>query len=204
MAVRQNVVTPIPEGAAFPFGRSWIGRLDEGATIQLSRKHARMRFSVKVGVAVGLTLGSIAALAFDARPTGRLAVLAAWIRPPSTGATKATGYIKIRNMSGEADRILAIESPAAERVTVNDTGQGDRHEPDKQKSELLRGLEVPGLATVLFPPSGRDLAFLGLKAPLREGDEVPVTVTFERGGALELFIPVRRDPTADTQGQSLN
>ena len=53
------------------------------------------------------------------------------------------------------------------------------------------GLEIPPHATVTLAPGGFHLMFIDLKAPLVEGAEVPVTLTFEKAGSVDTFLHVK-------------
>jgi copper(I)-binding protein len=46
----------------------------------------------------------------------------------------------------------------------------------------LAGLEVPPGETVQLRPGSIHLMLFGLKHPLRPGDRLPLTLTFEKGG----------------------
>jgi copper(I)-binding protein len=51
------------------------------------------------------------------------------------------------------------------------------------------GLE-PGKSTQL-EPGGYHIMFIGLGAPLRAGDHIPLTLRFEQAGEVEIQIPVK-------------
>lgn len=57
-------------------------------------------------------------------------------------------------------------------------------------AQLPEGIEVPAGATVTLAPGGLHLMFMQLKAPLVEGTRVPVTLTFEKSGTVEIELEV--------------
>jgi hypothetical protein len=56
---------------------------------------------------------------------------------------------------------------------------------------IVDGLIIaPGL-NLKFAPGGYHLMFVDLNAPLRQGEQVPVTLTFERAGAIKAMFDVQ-------------
>jgi hypothetical protein len=53
------------------------------------------------------------------------------------------------------------------------------------------GLVIEPGKTVTFAPGGRHLMFLGLRAPLKQGEQVPVTLKFEHAGAVKVAFEVQ-------------
>jgi copper(I)-binding protein len=56
--------------------------------------------------------------------------------------------------------------------------------------QIPGGIPVPPGQTVAFAPGGYHLMLMGLKAPLKEGDRVKATLTFEKAGPIEVTINV--------------
>ena len=69
------------------------------------------------------------------------------------------------------------------------------------KPGLPDGIEVPARATVTLAPGGLHLMFMQLKEPLVEGTKVPVTLTFEKAGTVEIELDVggiaAKEPATD-------
>ena len=56
----------------------------------------------------------------------------------------------------------------------------------RESIELANGIEIPAGATVTLAPGGLHLMFMQLKEPLVEGTKVPVTLTFEKAGTVDV------------------
>lgn len=82
----------------------------------------------------------------------------------------------LRNNGGLPDRLLAASSPAATRIAVLHQGQ-------PAVPQL-----APGTSLSLRHDGPWQLALQGLKAPLKAGDEIRLTLQFERNG--EVTVPV--------------
>lgn len=127
----------------------------------------------------------------------------------SGGFTRATlpnapvggGYLTIVNKGTTPDRLIAATSPAAGEVQMHEMKmQGDL----MKMAELPDGIEIPAGATVTLAPGGLHLMLLQLTGPLVEGAKVPVTLTFEHAGSIEIELTVAgmaaRGPAEDHSG----
>ncbi|MNY67677.1 hypothetical protein D3C86_2053050 [compost metagenome] len=56
----------------------------------------------------------------------------------------------------------------------------------------IPSLTVPARGEALLAPGGAHLMIYGPKRALREGETVPMTFVFRRGGRLQLDVPVRK------------
>ncbi|WP_179300239.1 copper chaperone PCu(A)C [Pseudothioclava arenosa] len=105
----------------------------------------------------------------------------------SPGAAKiGAGFVTIRS-KGEADRLIGFRSPACARpelhTHVMDNGM--------MRMRQVEAIEVPAGGEAVLEPGGLHLMFIDLTAPLAEGDNVPVTLIFEKAGEIEVSLPVK-------------
>ncbi|CAN5805514.1 hypothetical protein BH23PSE1_BH23PSE1_11950 [soil metagenome] len=112
----------------------------------------------------------------------------------SVGAMARTGagYFTVTNSGAEADRLVAAESPAAERVELHIHRLEDGI---ARMEELTDGVPVPAGGTVEFAQGGLHVMFLGLTDAWRE-EGVPVTLVFERAGPVDVLLPRSAPPAA--------
>jgi len=105
--------------------------------------------------------------------------------PPSAGT--GGGYVTITNTGTEADRLIAVSSPAAPVAQLHQMKMdGDV----MMMSELPDGIVIPVGESVALAPGGLHIMFMQVPAPFAEGDVVSVTLTFERAGQIDLELPV--------------
>jgi len=143
-----------------------------------------MRIPAALALVVALMTGS--ALAADPVKVGALEIENPWVRP-STGPNGAI-YLEIDNKGNAPDRLVAASTTAANKAELH------THIMDGNVARMrpVDGIEVtPGSATVLRP-GGLHIMLLGLKAPLKEGDTVALTLTFEKAGKVDLTVPVQK------------
>lgn len=118
---------------------------------------------------------------------GQLTIVHPWSRATPPGAQTAAGYLTIRNDGSESDRLVA--------ATVEIVGKVDLHQVRMengvaQMRPLENGVEIPAGKTVELKPGSFHLMFMELEAPLKEGDSLPGTLTFERAGAVDVTFSV--------------
>ncbi|MFT3689098.1 copper chaperone PCu(A)C [Paenirhodobacter sp.] len=132
-------------------------------------------------------LSSPALLAHEAPVTaGDLTLSGAFTRATRPGAPVAGGFLTIRN-AGAEDRLTGGSAPFAAEVQVHEMAM----EGDVMKMRALPdGLPVPAGQEIALKPGGHHLMFIGLKAPLVEGETVPVTLTFAKAGAVTVPLKV--------------
>jgi copper(I)-binding protein len=110
----------------------------------------------------------------------------AWARATPPGAKIAAGYMTIRN-AGAADRLLSATSPAAEKVQTHVTTK----DGDVSRMREVKGYALPAKGTLELAPNGSHLMLVNIKAPLKEGDKVPLVLRFEKAGELRIELAVR-------------
>ncbi len=118
---------------------------------------------------------------------GTLRIDDPWARATPATAKAGGGYLVIRNTGATADRLVSARSPAADKAEV--------HEMKMEGSvmrmrELDHGLDIPAGGTVTLAPGGLHVMLMGLKAPLKLGTKVPLTLVFEKAGSIDVELDV--------------
>ncbi|MEW5726403.1 MAG: copper chaperone PCu(A)C [Pseudomonadota bacterium] len=103
-----------------------------------------------------------------------------WSRATARTATTGAIYFTLVNHGGEQDRLIAADSPVAEVVELHTHIEED----GILKMRPVDGVDVPAAGRVSFQPGGLHVMLVGLKAALKEGRTVPVTLTFEKMGTV--------------------
>jgi copper(I)-binding protein len=111
----------------------------------------------------------------------------AWARATPPGAKISAGYLTIRNASAEPDRLLGASSPAAAKVQTHVTVT----EGDISRMHEVKGYEIPANGTFELKPGGAHLMLVDLRAPLKQGERVPLVLRFQRSGEVKVELEVR-------------
>ncbi len=118
---------------------------------------------------------------------GDLHIIHPWARATPPGAPAGGGFVTIVNNGGADDRLLGVASPIAGRAELHSMEVTDgimkmRPVPD--------GISILAGQTVALEPGGYHIMFLDLTGPIEEGARVPLTLTFEKAGAVEVEMAV--------------
>ncbi len=118
---------------------------------------------------------------------GDLELEGAYARAMLPGQPVGGGFVTIKNTGDEDDRLVSASSPAAGAVELHEMAmQGEVMKMRK----IDDGIPVPAGETVELRAGGLHMMFMQVKTPFAEGDAVPVTLTFEKAGDIELTLPV--------------
>jgi copper(I)-binding protein len=129
------------------------------------------------------TLAAAFLLAAPAAAKAPAVHVGGWAR---AGATSSAAYLSIHNGQRTADRLLGASSPAARSVSVHDsqvTGGVTR-------MRAAGALPVAAGGRIVMKPGGLHVMLMGLKAPLRPGSKLPLTLRFEKAGDVQVSLPV--------------
>lgn len=118
---------------------------------------------------------------------GDLTISGGFTRATLPNAPVGGGYLTITNNGDEADRLIAAASPFSPDVQIHEMAVVD---DIMEMREIEGGLEIPAGETVSLAPGGLHLMFMHLAEPFVEGETVPVTLTFEEAGEVEIELTV--------------
>lgn len=117
---------------------------------------------------------------------GALKLYGGAAKPMPPGAKVGGGGLTIVNSGPADDRLVAVESPMAGRVELHEMTM----ENDVMRMRKLDGISVPAGQTVTLTGGGLHLMFMDVAKPFRQGDTIPLTLTFERAGKIGYDLPV--------------
>jgi copper(I)-binding protein len=138
-----------------------------------------------LGLSTLVLAGAAAAHGFTA---GDLKIGHPWARPTVTGQPAGGGFLKIENTGKTADRLLSASAPVGERTELHSMSM----DGDVMRMREVDGIDIAPGATVELKPGGFHLMFQGLKAPLKEGDKIPLKLKFQRAGEVTVEVWVEK------------
>jgi periplasmic copper chaperone A len=146
---------------------------------------------IEISVAVALTMAAVLFVAWAVWARGGINIADAWARPVIGQGKVTAAYMTITNAGESDDALLGATSPKAEKVELHQTKMGDGGV--MQMRPVEGGIKVPAGDEVQLAPGGYHLMVMGLGEPLKEGDDLPLTLEFVRAGSIDLLVPVRSD-----------
>jgi periplasmic copper chaperone A len=110
------------------------------------------------------------------------------VRPTPPGARAGGAYFEIENRGTQADRLVRVSTTAAGSAEIHSMSM----DGNMMRMRAVAALDIPPHATTALKPNGYHVMLLDLKRPLVIGDTVPLTLTFEKAGVVE--VPARVEP----------
>jgi copper(I)-binding protein len=161
-------------------------------------------------IASVVMLALLSACGAPSAATGGITVQESWVRAVTAGDQPAEGehgdhgeqatataddatsgvvsaaYMTIVN-SGAADQLLSVSTEVAEAVELHNLIV----ENNVGRMRPVQNVEVPANGQVAFEPGGYHVMLIGVKQTLAPGDTVPLTLTFQKAGQIEVQAEVR-------------
>jgi copper(I)-binding protein len=124
---------------------------------------------------------------------GDIRVVHPYAVPSLAGVANGQGFVDFTNRGTAADSLVGVSSPVAKRVEIHEM---------KMDGNIMRMREVSSLPiapgqTVRMADSGIHLMLIELKAPLKVGDKLPLTLKFARSGDLRIEMWVQDKALGD-------
>lgn len=134
----------------------------------------------------------LAATLASAATAGDMAlhVTDAYARSASPAAKTGAAFVTLMNSGDADDRLIAASSPAAARVELHTHAETDGV---MRMIHVEAGFPVAAGDTLAMERGGNHIMLMGLTGALEPGGEIPVTLTFEKAGEMQVMVPVDLD-----------
>lgn len=106
-----------------------------------------------------------------------------WAR---AGVSSSAAYVSVHNNQRVADRLLGAASLLARHVSIHNSGMAGGVMRMRPAGAVPIG---PG-GRIAMKPGGLHVMLMGLKAPLKPGAKLPLTLRLERAGNVQVSLPV--------------
>lgn len=157
-------------------------------------------FQRAAGIAATIALFAAAPLAqAHGYKLGQLEIGHPYARATVPGQPAAGAYLSLENKGTASDKLVALSSPASKSAEIHTMAM----EGNLMKMrEVDGGLEIkPGQKIAMQPGNGYHIMLIGLSKPLKAGDKVPLTLTFEKAGKVDVTLNVEDPAAASAQGK---
>lgn len=141
--------------------------------------------ALTAALSIGALLSGSPALAHGFK-AGSIEIGHPWSRATPPGARTGAGYLTLSNAGSADDKLVSASSPSAEKVEVHEMSITD----GVMNMRRVDGLAIPAGGSAALAPGGYHLMLMGIKAPFKEGQMIPVTLTFEKAGSVEVQLQV--------------
>ena len=104
--------------------------------------------------------------------------------PP--GAKSGGAFLVVDNAGNTPDRLLRATSAAAGAVELHQMAMDN----GIMRMRALAAMDVPPGGRLELKPGGYHLMMVDIKQPFKAGDHVPLTLTFEKAGSIDVVLEV--------------
>lgn len=140
-----------------------------------------MKFPPFTAVLAGSLLIAATAIA----QTSPVKVEKAWAR--ATPPRAEVGAVYMTLTAASPDRLVSVSTPAAAKAEVHEMGM----ENGVMRMRETPGLMLPAGEPVVLGPGGYHVMLTGLKAPLKQGQTIPLHLTFATAPAVDVVATVQ-------------
>ena len=135
-----------------------------------------------------LTAFCTLAMAHDFK-VGALQIDHPWSRALPPNAPTGAAYCVSHSQSDDADALVSVSSPIAEKAELHTHVMLG----EVMKMQQIDSVAVPAGGQAVFAPGGNHVMLFGLKKPLVAGESFPLTLVFEKAGAVDVQVNVEQD-----------
>jgi copper(I)-binding protein len=118
---------------------------------------------------------------------GNVIVSNPWARATVGVSRPAAVYLTIHNTGETADELISVQTPIANRAEIHQ----NQMTGGMMKMTSIPALKVAAGKTVTLAPGGYHIMMTGLKEPLSEGAQFPLSLTFKSGRSVDITVPVK-------------
>jgi periplasmic copper chaperone A len=104
------------------------------------------------------------------------------VRVTAPGQSISSAYLQISNQGASADRLVAVSFAKAKEVQIHEM----KMDMDKMMMRQINALEIPAKGSVELKPGGYHLMLMGLDSPIKEGEQIKMTLQFEKAGKVDV------------------
>ena len=144
--------------------------------------------------ALVFTLAMAAATGACAKAAPAISIEQPQVRASLGNVPTAAAYLTIRNRGAEPDRLLGVTCACAGMVMAHQTTSVG----GVARMSHEAAVTIPARGAVVFAPGGRHLMLTGVKAPIRAGTKVAMTLRFEKAGTFPVTFAAVDVPGAAT------
>jgi len=115
---------------------------------------------------------------------GGLIISNIWVRTtPKTSKTGAA-FLTIKNKSETNDTLVGVSSEIAKKTEIHQSSIKN----NIMKMRRVGKINLPAGGVTELKPNSFHIMFMGLHAPIKQGDLFPLTLTFTTAGVVKLMI----------------
>jgi len=142
-------------------------------------------------LSLAASLAVLSAPIFAAGAADVVTVVDPYVRMAPPGATTTGAFMVLKNGGAKDVKVVKADNPAS-KVTELHT---HLNEGGVMKMRPVKDIEVKAKGETALKPGGLHVMMIDMKGPMKEGDMIPITLTFDDGSSKKVDAKVVK-PTA--------
>ena len=143
---------------------------------------------------------SVAGVAGDSHSSHAITFNNGWVKEPTPGLMMTGGYVTIKNNTYANDQLIAAYSEIAEKVELHTMTIENEVMNMRQ---VQGGWPIEKGGALHLTPGGNHFMFIGLQKKIAAGDEVVMTLEFEKAGKIKQVFKVANLATNSQEGDDM-
>jgi hypothetical protein len=130
-------------------------------------------------------------VAFAAGAADSVTVVDPYVRQAPPGATTTGAFMVLKNGGTKDIKLVKADNPASKTTELHT----HLNEGGVMKMRPVKDIEVKAKGEAVLKPGGLHVMLIDMKGPMKEGDMIPITLTFDDGSSKKVDAKVVK-PTA--------
>jgi copper(I)-binding protein len=118
---------------------------------------------------------------------GELEISNAFARASAGPARNGAVFLTVKNHAKQADILLSATTDVAKIAQLHGHTMKNGM---MYMAQAEGGITVPSGGMAQLKPGGHHVMLMGLKAPLKKGEKITVTLTFKKAGEMMVNVPI--------------
>jgi len=137
--------------------------------------------------ALALAASAFSANAAEQFHAGDIQIDHPYARATVPGQPSGAVYMTLENHGKSADKLLGAATPAAQKTEIHTMSM----DGNVMKMRQVEGIDLaPAASVAMKPGDGYHVMLLGLQQQLKAGETLPLTLTFEKAGKVDVSVTV--------------
>jgi len=119
---------------------------------------------------------------------GPITITGAHVRASLGRAPNTAAYLILQTNGPAGDRLIAVASPAAKKAELHTSEMDDK---GILHMHPIKAVAVSPGSPAMLKPGGNHIMLFGVVSPLKAGQSIKLTLTFEKAGTITMAVPVR-------------
>lgn len=118
--------------------------------------------------------------------------------PPNSQVSAA--FMVIKNAGSTDRKLVKAESPVAKTVELH----SHTNENGVMKMREVKSIDIKANGQAELKPGGYHIMLINIRQALKEGDAIPIALSFDDGSKQQIEAPVRKVPTTPSAEKGMD